>query len=167
MAERTFAVIEALALALWIGALAGFAFVFAPTAFAVVTNLDRFAELIATTVTHLNALGYWCGGIALVAIVLRNREDAALGRSTAIRAIAVLVMLALVFVEGHFIVPAMADAQRAFGGSFAAVPNLDPRRVRYDDLHRISSVCYGLVLLLGSVTLAFGVVTRPAAVLRR
>ena len=131
------------------------------------TDLDRFAALIAATVSRLDALGYACGAVALVAIFLRNREDAALGRSTAIRAIAVVAMLVLVFVEAHFVVPAMGEAQRSFGGSFTGVAASDPRRVRYDDLHRISSACYGTVLLLGGVALALGVLTRPAAVRRR
>jgi hypothetical protein len=60
----------------------------------------------------------------------------------------------------------MAEAQRAFGGSFAAVLPSDPRRLRYDDLHRISSACYGAVLLLGFVALALGVLARPAATRR-
>ena len=44
MLVRTFTVIEALTLALWVGSLAGFAFVFAPIAFGIVSNVEEFGR---------------------------------------------------------------------------------------------------------------------------
>ena len=153
MAERLFAVVEALALALWIGALSAFAFVFAPTAFHIVSDLEVFATLMATVIGKLNALGFACGGIALLAVIARNREDAALGRLTAVRATLIVVMLGLVFVEGHFVVPAMQALRIAS----------DP----YDRLHQVSSLVYGLVLILGYTAIALAVLALPEAMRRR
>ena len=153
MAERLFAVVEALALALWIGALSAFAFIFAPTAFAIVNDLERFALLTATVIGKLNTLGFACGGIALLAVIARNREDASLGRLSAIRAAMIVVMLALVFAEGHFVVPAMRAM--AIGTE------------QYGRLHQVSTILYGIVLLLGYVAIALAVLARPEAMRRR
>ncbi len=148
MSRRWFAVIEAVALALWIGALAGFAFVYAPIAFSVIGDLNLFATLAGRTVRALTLLGFVCGSIAIVAALLRARWASARSLAFA-RILLVALALALGAYDAYAIVPRMETTLRSVHGSLAAIPKSDPRRVAYDGLHAASSRVYGAALLLG------------------
>lgn len=146
---RIVAIVERWALALWVGSLAGFAFAFAPAAFArLAGDLDRFAAIVAATLGTLAVFGYACGGAALLGALIDARARGS--RAALARGACVAVMLALVAFSQNAIVPAMARTQASFG----AVPRTDPRRIRYDALHAESSRVYGAVLLLGFGALA-------------
>ncbi|MBV9647490.1 MAG: DUF4149 domain-containing protein [Candidatus Eremiobacteraeota bacterium] len=149
--ERAFAVIEALALALWIGALAGFAFVFAPLAFRTLGDVTLFGALAASVLHVLNETGYACGAIALISIFVRNREDASLATGSARRAVLVFIMLVLLVLQDRVVMPAVHVAGDATFGR----------------LHLFSTVLYALVLALGLVTLAMSVLARPESIRRR
>ena len=150
---RIAALFERWALAVWVGSLAGFAFVFAPVAFANLRNdLDVFAAIVGSTLGALTVLGYVCGGIAILTscmAIVATRSRIAIARAAC-----VVAMLVLVTYSQHAIVPAMVSTQASFHGSFASVPKSDPRRVRYDALHSESSRVYGAVLLLGLLAIA-------------
>jgi hypothetical protein len=162
MIERTFTVIEALTLALWIGALAGFAFIFAPTAFHIVVNLDQFALLTATVLERLTWLAFICGGLAIVAAIVRARDEAERPLAV-IRVLLLIVMLALAWIESAAVIPHMQAVASSFGTSLNAIPKTDPRMLRYDGLHRQSSLIYGALFLLGLVTIALSALARPSA----
>lgn len=150
---RFLRIIEILALALWIGSLAGFAFVFAPVVFSRLNDhLDTFASIVAGTLGQLTLLGYICGALSLAASV----AAAALGerRAAIVRIICVVLALALTTYDQRAIVPAMTQTQAAFHQPFNAVPKTDPLRVRYDALHAQSSRVYGAALIFGIVALA-------------
>ena len=74
--DRILAAIEIPALGLWIGALCGFAFIFAPIAFRIVAPLDvgRFAALTSAILASLAIMGYCCGGLAIVMALWRSRD---------------------------------------------------------------------------------------------
>jgi hypothetical protein len=151
--RRFIEIVEVWALAVWVGSLAGFAFVFAPVAFSRLSgDLDTFASIIGGTLAAMTLLGYVCGGIALatslVAAAVRRSRWAIL------RAACVAIMLGLTAFSENAIVPAMVQTQSSFHASFNAVSRDDPRRVRYDALHRKSSEVYGVVLILGLGALA-------------
>jgi hypothetical protein len=131
--DRVLAAIEIPAIGLWLGALCGFAFVFAPAAFHIVTDLPQFAALTATNLRTLADLGAICGTVAIVAALLRSR-DAADRTNDICRAVLIVIALGLVGYETFAIVPAMA-----------AIPDL--RSDAYHDLHRQSSVVYGAVVI--------------------
>ncbi|HTV73939.1 MAG TPA: DUF4149 domain-containing protein [Candidatus Acidoferrales bacterium] len=145
MVQRIAAAIEVLALGLWIGALAGFAFVFAPTAFSVLPNLNTFAALIGATLRALTTTGYFLGAFALPAALIRGARSCAL---------MIACMLALSVYHLQVVMPAMEAALHTFTAPIARTPKDDPRRVRYDAEHRWSSTVYAVVLLLGLIALA-------------
>ena len=151
--RRWIAVVERWALALWVGSLAGFAFVLAPIAFGQLRgDLDAFAAIVGRSLGALAVLGYACGAATLVtsgAQIFRTRSRAAIARAGCIA-----VMLALVAFSQQAIVPEMIATQESFHGSFNSVAKEDPRRVRYDALHAESSRVYGAVLILGLVAIA-------------
>jgi hypothetical protein len=132
--DRVLAAVEIPALGLWLGALCGFAFIFAPAAFANVSDITQFATLIAANLRALALLGAICGGIAILAALARS-IDAADRTSDLARAALVLVALLLVAYETFAIVPAMAAISDLHSPDYAA-------------LHARSTQVYGGVVLL-------------------
>ncbi|MDQ6929230.1 MAG: DUF4149 domain-containing protein [Candidatus Eremiobacteraeota bacterium] len=129
-------VARTLAVGLWVGAMAGFAFIFAPIAFHVLGATPAFAAIIAATIRVLTAFGAAC---AVVAIASTYLLGASRPRALAI-ATALLVMVGLCIVEVAFIVPQM---ERTALHTSA-----------YSSLHGESSAVYSVVLLLGILSLA-------------
>jgi len=159
MLARIFAVSETLVLAVWIGGLAGFAFVFAPIAFRIVTDLDRFATLTGRTILSLTQLGYVCGTLAIVAAFVRSRMGGSPRLAYARIGLIVLAM-GLSAYDANAILPEMQQASAAFGVPFNDVPKTDPRRVAYDAMHQKSSRVYGGALLLAAAALALAAADR-------
>lgn len=146
--DRVLAAIEIPALGVWLGALVGFAFVFAPLAFRIVAPLDvtRFAELVARSVGVLTVWGYVLGGIAIVVVLARS---AAAGERTwdFIRAALIAIALGLAAYQQRAIVPAMAATT-------------DVRSAQYHTLHQNSTLVYGCVVVLIAVALVLAAVRR-------
>jgi hypothetical protein len=146
--DRVLAAIEIPALGVWLGALAGFAFVSAPLAFRIVAPLDvtRFAELTARTLGNLTVWGYVLGGLALLAAILRS---VGAGDRTwdFIRAALVALALGLATYEQRAIVSQMAAAT-------------DVHSAAYHALHQRSTQVYGAVVLLVLVTLVLAATRR-------
>jgi hypothetical protein len=135
--DRILAAIEIPALGLWLGALCGFAFIFAPIAFRIVAPLDvgRFAALTAAILTALAIVGYVCGGVAILMALARSREA---GDRTFdfVRALLVAAALGLVWFETRSIVPSMAAVR-------------DVTSAQYHALHNRSTLVYAGIVLLG------------------
>ena len=146
--DRVLAAIELPALGVWLGALAGFAFVSAPLAFRIVAPLDaaRFAALTAHTIGDLTVWGYVLGGIAIVAGLVRA---AAAGDRTwdFVRVALVAVALGLAAYQQHAIVPQMEATTDIHGAAYHA-------------LHGRSTVVYGGVVLLVLAALILGAARR-------
>jgi hypothetical protein len=134
--DRVLAAIEIPALGVWLGALAGFAFVSAPLAFKIVAPLDigRFAALTAESIAALTVWGYVLGGIAIVVTLVRSATagDRVWDFS---RAGLIVLALALATYEQRAIVPAMTGIA-------------DVRGAEYRALHQQSTFLYGGVVLL-------------------
>jgi hypothetical protein len=153
MTSRIALLLARLALAIWVGALTGFAFIFAPAAFARLgAQLDTFAAIVGASLATLAIVGYWCGGIAIVSSIVPLLVQRS--RSAVARIVCVAIMLALVTYAQQAIAPAMLQTQASFNVPFNAVAKTDPRRVRYDQLHTVSSRLYAIVLVLGFTAIA-------------
>jgi hypothetical protein len=146
--DRVLAAIELPALGVWLGALAGFAFISAPLAFRIVAPLDagRFAALTAHTIGDLTSWGYVLGGVAIVAGLLRAVTA---GDRTWDFARAGLVALALCLAtyEQKAIVPQMQATTDVHGDAYHA-------------LHARSTLVYGGVVLLVLAALILGAARR-------
>lgn len=142
--DRFLAAVEIPALGLWLGALCGFAFVNAPAAFRIVTDLGTFAALTAANLAILAQAGYVCGGVAIVVALLRAR-DADDRTNDLVRALLLLVALALVAYQSSTIVPAMAALPDVNSGAYHA-------------LHARSTAVYGGVVLLGLAALVMAAI---------
>ncbi|MGH7708379.1 MAG: DUF4149 domain-containing protein [Vulcanimicrobiaceae bacterium] len=159
MLPRILVLAERLALALWIGGLVGFAFLFAPVAFATIPDLATFARLIGRELLALARFGYVCGAVALIALGWRARIAPV--RGTMIRAALVLAMLVLVAIETRIVVPQMGRLLSAIDAPLGTLARTDSRRAAYDAEHRRSSTIYGAVLVLGLLAFAAAGSERP------
>jgi hypothetical protein len=146
--DRILAAIEIPALGLWLGALCGFAFIFAPIAFRIVAPLDigRFAALTAAILGALAVMGYVCGGVAIIMALWRSRE-AGDRIFDFVRALLIAAALALVWYEARAIVPAMATVS-------------DVNSSQYHALHSRSTLVYGSVVLLGLIAIVMAAARR-------
>jgi len=146
--DRILAAIEIPALGLWLGALCGFAFIFAPIAFRIVAPLDvgRFAALTSAILGSLAVMGYVCGGLAIVMALWRSRE-AGDRIFDFVRALLIAAALGLVWFESRAIVPAMAAVR-------------DVTSAQYHALHGRSTLVYGGVVLLGFIAIIMAAARR-------
>lgn len=131
-------VLRTFAFGLWVGAMTGFAFIFAPIAFRTIGPTPAFAATIASSIGALTAFGYGCAALAVVTSALEVPRS----RRMIVPLAAALVMAALGYYETAVIVPSMQHT-----------PLQTPA---YDALHRRSSGVYSAILLLGIAGWAAG-----------
>ncbi len=115
---------------LWVGSLAGFAFIFAPIAFAHIGPTPQFAATIAANVRALVRVGDWFA-IAAAAITLVGKLESRRAAAAIIGCIALAIVMG--YVETVAIVPQM-ERTALLTPAYAA-------------LHRESSAVYGTAFL--------------------
>jgi hypothetical protein len=142
--DRVLAAIEIPTLGIWLGALCGFAFIFAPAAFHIVSDLTQFAALTSANLRALAVLGYVCGGLTIVLALIRSRE-AADRTNDIVRAGCVAVALGFLGWETAIVVPAMA-----------AEP--DFQSAAYHALHATSTKIYGAAVVFIAAALVLAAV---------
>lgn len=125
-------ILRLLALGVWVGAMIGFAFIFAPVAFANIGPTPAFAATIAHALVQLTRTGGLLGAVAVAITVFARLERP---RTSAAIVACIAVMLVLGFVETNAIVPHMQST-----------PLQTPA---YEALHKQSSTIYSIVLLCG------------------
>ncbi|MFN2527845.1 MAG: DUF4149 domain-containing protein [Candidatus Baltobacteraceae bacterium] len=133
----TLVIVRAISMALWVGGMVGFAFIFAPAAFHSMGPTPSFAALIAQILRNLTVAGVICAVLAVAATLLLRNERR---RFTIIFVAMVLAMSALSLYERASIIPRMEQT---------AV-----QTPAYAALHRASSDVYGIVLLIGVAAIA-------------
>lgn len=155
MIERILTALEVAVLGLWAGAMAGFAFVFAPIAFRTIPDLSTFGTLVARVMGALWAFGAGCGALAVAAALGRAGARPARGPAVA-RVALVSVALATSWYTANSIVPRMEVIAAQVPGPLDSVPKTDPRRMAYDSEHAASTRVYGTAFLcvLGALALA-------------
>jgi Domain of unknown function (DUF4149) len=146
--DRILAAVEIPAIGLWLGALCGFAFIFAPAAFRLVPDVTQFASLTTTNLRILGNVGAICGGIAIVVALVRS-YDAADRTIDIVRAGLILVALLLVAYETFAIVPVMTAITDVHSAEFA-------------ELHQRSSQVYGGVVVLALAALVLAAIRTDA-----
>lgn len=146
--DRILAAIEIPALGLWLGALCGFAFIFAPAAFRIVPDVTQFAELTTANLRALAVTGAACGAVTIVVALVRSR-DAADRTNDIVRALLVTAGLVLVAYETFVLVPQMLGIT-------------DVRSAAFGALHQRSSQIYGGALAAVLAALVSAAVRRDA-----
>lgn len=139
-----------LSLIVWLGGLIFFAFVLAPTAFAVLPSRHLAGNVVGRSLGSLHWMGIIAGVLFLVSSLLYSRLSRGATHVFAVRHVLVCLMLALTMISQFGIIPRM-DALRASIGEIDSVPPENPVRMQFDALHVWSTRVEGGVLLLGLV----------------
>jgi hypothetical protein len=146
--DRILAAVEIPAIGLWLGALCGFAFIFAPVAFRLVPDGTQFADLTIANLRILADVGTVFGFTAFIVALVRS-FDAADRTNDFFRAALIAVALLLVAYETYGIVPAMATIADVHSQAFA-------------DLHQRSIEVYGGVVAFALVALIMAAIRTDA-----
>jgi len=145
--------VRVLALGAWVGAIVYFAAVVTQGAFAVLSSRDEAGLLVGFTLGGLHLMGVIAAAVFVAASVALTKslrafvEPAVLG---------VILMAALTIASQDYVLPRMA-VLRSQMGSVDATPASDPRRAKFDRLHRISVDIEGGVLIIGLISLFLAV----------
>jgi Domain of unknown function (DUF4149) len=148
-----------LALGVWLGGMAVAGFVVAPTVFAVLGASDPAngrvlaGQVVGSILAQLHLVLYGAAVVMLVTLTVRRLlgpRPVAYG----IRASIIVTMLGLALASGVGVSPRVEAMQREIGGSVAALPESDPRRSSFYQLHGLSNLLLGATLI-GALLLVF------------
>jgi hypothetical protein len=143
-------------LGLWLGAMAFFSFVVAPSAFAVLKQQQLAGALVSRTLGALEIIGVIAGAI-LIALLFFSRER---DRAFLYELIALALMTVSMLVS-HFVVSRRMHDLRMSLGEIAQLAANDPARVEFDRLHQYSVWLMGFDIL-GAIALIVYLARRNA-----
>jgi len=143
-------------LGLWLGAMAFFSFVVAPSAFAVLQQQQLAGSLVSRTLGALEIIGMIAGAL-LIAILFISRER---DRAFLYELIALALMTVSMLVS-HFVVSRRMHDLRMSLGEIAQLAANDPARVEFDRLHQYSVWLMGFDIL-GAIALIVYLARRNA-----
>ncbi len=141
-----------LSLIVWLGGITFFAVVLAPTVFAVLPTRELAGTVVNRTLPVLHWMGVVSGFVFLATSMTYAAMTTGSAQALAPRHILVLLMLVLTLVS-MFAVSSRMMALRAEMGVIDTVPQDDPRRVEFNQLHHWSTRMEGSIYLLGVVVL--------------
>lgn len=138
-------ILRLLAFAVWMGGLAFFGAVVAPTAFRTFGATAPFAEFIARSLLMLHSIGLWCGVAIFVALRMLGTRAYRLYAQAAL----VLLMIVLTFVSNRLLILPMEHDRRAAGGDVSILLKGSPLREDFEARHAWSTRVEGIVILAG------------------
>lgn len=150
-----------LALAVWLGGMVILGAVVAPTVFQVLPEREPVAGRIlagavfGAALTRFHYVAYACGGVILVSLItmaLLGPRPAAFAVRTAV----VSAMLGVALYSGFVVLRSVDHLQQEIGANVApsSLPDGDARRVRFDQLHLLSTRLM-MVNMLGALALLY------------
>jgi len=148
-----------LALGVWLGGMVVAGLVAAPAVFAVLEawNPDQgrvlAGQVFGGLLARMHPLLYAAAGVMLATLTIRRLlgpRPVAYG----VRATIIAMMLGLALASGYGISPRVEAMQREIGGSVAALPDTDPRRASFYQLHGLSNLLLGATVV-GALLLLF------------
>ncbi len=140
---------------LWLGAMAFFSFVVAPSAFAALP--ERFAgDVVSRTLAALEIGGAIIGGLLIAILIFSKERD----RAFLYELVALALMTASMLVS-HFVMSRRMHELRVSLGEIARLAANDPARVEFDRLHQYSVWLMGFDIL-GAVALIVYLARRNA-----
>lgn len=156
----TLAVLQYLTLAFWIGAMAGFSFLFSPLLFKLLPSRSLAGEVAGASLARLDMVGFISSGIMLV-ITLLQAIGSGGGRMSVLRVLLVVIMLALMVLNVTSVRARMATIRAQLPAEIDQADPADPNRKAYRKLHGISMAIFTLVMLLGAVLIALSALAPP------
>jgi len=146
------------ALVVWLGGMVVLGLLVAPSVFRVLQGLDpEGGRVIAGAVfgevlRRFHLLAYVCGTIVLVGLFLLKFVGPP-PAAFALRVALTSAMLAVALYSGFPVSQEIAQIQADVQGPMNRLPERDPRRVRFDALHKTSTTLMTASVVLGLVSL--------------
>jgi hypothetical protein len=146
------------ALVVWLGGMVVLSVIVAPTTFRVLQEAESgggrvlAGALFGEVLSKFDLLAYACGGVVLVGLFVMKF----LGPPPAafvVRAAIAAAMLAIAVYSGVPVSHELAQIQAAVTAPVHDLPPADPRRMRFDALHRTSTTLMTVNMALGFVLL--------------
>lgn len=142
--------VQLLTVVLWVGGLAFFAFVLAPTAFHVLPTPELAGAIVGSTLHTFHVIALTCGllFLAATAVLFTRSPMRVKGRYEMELLLAAVMLVATIYLQWNILPTMEADRTRA-GGDISAVPPDHPARLHFDRLHKRSERVEGAVFFLG------------------
>jgi len=145
-------------LGFWIGVIALFSFVVAPSAFAVMPSSHHAGAMVSRVIGAVEVIGIGAGTILLLnALFSRNR----LGRIRIFEIAAYLITVIAMAFSRFYVSSRLHDIRAQFGETLASLAPTDSVRVQFDMLHRLSVGSLSLCLLVALAILSILLWNRP------
>jgi len=141
-----------LSLVVWIGSIIFFAAVLAPTVFAVLPTRQLAGQVVSRSLGIMHWMGIVSGIVFLICSIGYSCLNVGTAQIFNARNGLVMIMLALTLIS-IFVVGSKMLAIRADIGVIDDVPQNDPRRVHFNELHRWSTRLEVGVLAMGIAVL--------------
>jgi len=139
-----------LAIVLWVGGIAFFAFVLAPVAFHLLPSAHEAGIVVGGTLRMLHLIGLVCGFLFIAGTVVLFRQAAPnlKGRHEAQILLAAIMLAATAYLQAN-VLPAMERDRTLTGGVIETVPLTNPARIHFERLHKRSEQVEGAIFLCG------------------
>jgi uncharacterized membrane protein len=142
-----------LSLVVWIGGIIFFAFVLAPTVFAVLPTRALAGTVVNRALPILHWMGLIAGIVFLATSIAYSQAVSGNAQIMAPRHLLVVLMIVLTLVSQFGIGSKLAVLRAEMGDTLDRLPHDDARRVRFNKLHVWSTRLEGSVLFLGLAVL--------------
>jgi len=143
-------------LGLWLGAMAFFSFVVAPSAFAVLRQQQLAGALVSSTLGALEIIGIIIGALLIAILIFSRQRDRAF-----LYELIALALMTVSMLVSHLAVSRRMHELRVSLGEIAQLAANDPARVEFDRLHQYSVWLMGFNIL-GAIALIVYLARRNA-----
>ena len=121
-------------LSLWLGLMALFSFVVAPAAFKALPETNLAGHVVSEVLARVELIGIILGAITLIALFISREQS---GKAFVFELI-VLGAMAFSMIFSHFVVSRRIHEMRVKFGGINLIPQSDPARATFDQLHNLS-----------------------------
>lgn len=145
------AIIEIIAITIWVGGMATLAFIAAPAIFQTATSRESAGKTFGLILKRFHWVMYACGAVVLLAGALRwaGSFNHRLLASELTRYVIAALMLGLALYSGLVVARKLDRLRAQMPNGIDRVPQDDARRVAFNNLHRLSTTLMAFNLLLG------------------
>lgn len=145
------AILEIIAITLWVGGMASLAFIAAPAIFQSEPSREKAGKTFGLILRRFHLLAYGCGVVILLAGAMRWAVSFhhRLAASELTRYVIAALMLCLALYSGLSVSRKLDDLRAEMTGGIDRTPKDDPLRIEFNNLHRLSTTLMAFSLLLG------------------
>lgn len=145
------AIIEIIAIIIWVGGMAALAFIAAPAIFQTAPSRQQAGRTFGLILKRFHPVMYVCGIAILIAGLMRwaGGFDHRLYASEITRYAIAGLMLGIALYSGLVVSRKLDQLRARMSAGIDHTPKDDPRRVEFNNLHRLSTTLMAFNLLLG------------------